>query len=106
MEILLKGLGASSGKIKGKVKIILNPKEIDKLEKGDILVAQATNPLFTIAMSHASAIITDYGGLLSHAAIVARELGVPCVVGTENATKILKDGMEVIVDGKEGIILG
>lgn len=104
MRPILKGIGASHGRVKGKVKIVLDPKDVDKVNEGDVLVTVMTNPLFTIAIENAKAIITDVGGLLCHAAIVARELGIPCVVGTEKATKVLEDGMEVIVDGEKGIV--
>ncbi len=104
MEILLKGIGASPGIGSGKVKIILSIEEIDKVKKGDILVTKMTNPDMVPAMKKASAIVTDEGGVTSHAAIVSRELGIPCVVGTKEATKKLKDGLEVTVDGTRGIV--
>ncbi len=106
MKVLLKGVGANPGKVKGRVRVILDPKEAGKLKKGEILVVETTNPLFSVAIFHASAIVADYGGLLSHAAILSREIDIPCVVGTGEATKVLKDGMEVVVDGKEGSVLG
>ncbi len=99
---ILSGLGASPGIVKGKVKIILSPREVNKMNDGEILVTVMTNPLYVTAIQKAKGIVTDVGGILSHAAIVARELGIPCVVGTEKATKILKDNMEVIVNGTEG----
>ncbi len=101
---LLKGLAASPGVGMGRVKVILNPKEIHKIEKGDVLVARMTNPDFVPAMLKARAIVTEEGGMTSHAAIVSRELGVPCVVGTRNALKVLKDGMFVTVDGRRGLV--
>jgi pyruvate,water dikinase len=101
---LVKGIPACFGIARGKVKVINSTKEIGKINAGDILVASMTNPDFTPAMLRASAIVTDLGGVLSHAAIVARELGIPCVVGTGEATKKLRDGMEVTVDGKEGVV--
>jgi len=103
-KVLLKGLGASPGIGSGKVKIIFNEKEINKVEDGDILVTTMTTPDMVPAMKRASAIVTDEGGMTCHAAIVSRELGVPAVVGTKEATKILKDGMQVTVDGEKGII--
>lgn len=103
---LLEGISASPGKAKGKVRIILEPSEIGKMRKGDILVTRMTNPLFVPAMEKAAAIITDEGGITCHAAIVSRELGIPCVVATKRATKVLKDGMEITVDGSEGKIFG
>ena len=103
---LLKGISASPGKVKGKVRIILNPSGIGKMRKGDILVTGMTNPLFVPAMGKAAAVVTDVGGITCHAAIVSRELSIPCVVGARQATKILKDGMEVLVDGESGEVFG
>jgi len=103
-EIFLKGTPASPGVAEGKVRIIINPEHINKMQSKEILVAPFTNPLYTPAILKASAIITDKGGMMCHAAIIAREFGVPCVAGTENATKKLIDGMKVIVDGEKGIV--
>jgi len=103
-KILLKGLGASPGTGMGKVHIIRTPAEIKNMERGDILVTEMTTPDFVPGMKKAAAIVTDTGGMTSHAAIVSRELGVPCVVGCGNATTILKDGMEISVDGSHGMI--
>ncbi|MBU3906524.1 phosphoenolpyruvate synthase, partial [Patescibacteria group bacterium] len=75
-----------------------------KMEKVDILVAGMTSPEFIIVMKKAKAIITDHGGMTSHAAIVSRELGVPCIVGTKIATQVLKDGDLVEVDADQGVI--
>lgn len=96
------GSPASPGIGIGPVKIIHSPKEIDKMDQGDILVAPQTNPDYVPAMRKAEAIITDRGGRTSHAAIVSRELGVPAVVGTENATQKLKTGQIVTVNGSTG----
>uniref|UniRef100_A0A7J2TJA0 Probable phosphoenolpyruvate synthase n=1 Tax=Archaeoglobus fulgidus TaxID=2234 RepID=A0A7J2TJA0_ARCFL len=103
-KILLKGLGASPGIASGNVKIVRDAKEIAKVEQGDVLVAVMTTPDMVPAMKRASAIVTDEGGMTCHAAIVSRELGVPAVVGTKNATKVLKDGMLVTVDGEKGLV--
>jgi len=103
-RVVLVGLGASPGTVRGKVEVILSLKEISKMNDGEILVTVMTNPLYITAIQKAKAIVTDVGGMICHAAIVARELGIPCVVGTENATKVLKDGMEIIVNGAEGKI--
>lgn len=104
LKVLLKGLGASPGIGIGKVRIIMSEKEINKVEQGDILVTTMTTPDMVPAMKRASAIVTDEGGMTCHAAIVSRELGVPAVVGTKEATKILKDGMVVTVDGERGVV--
>ncbi|HIP90373.1 MAG TPA: phosphoenolpyruvate synthase [Candidatus Nanopusillus sp.] len=103
-EILLRGIPASPGVGVGKVKVILGPEYFDKFGEGDILVAKMTNPDYEPLMAKASAIVTDEGGINSHAAIVARELGKPCVVGTKKATELLKDGIIITVDGTHGII--
>jgi pyruvate,water dikinase len=100
----IKGTTASPGKAIGRVKVLLDQRDISKLEKGNVLVATMTRPEYTVAMARASAFVTDEGGLTCHAAIIAREWGVPCIVGTKNATKVLKDGDEVEVDADEGIV--
>lgn len=99
---IVTGSPASPGIGVGPVKILKSPSEIDKLHKGDILVASQTNPDYVPAMKKAAAIVTEHGGRTSHAAIVSRELGVPAVVGAEGALKLLKDGMIVSVDGAKG----
>ncbi|MFW5703373.1 MAG: phosphoenolpyruvate synthase [Patescibacteria group bacterium] len=101
-KLLTSGAPASPGVGVGEVKILHSPTEIDKIKKGDILVAPQTNPDFVPAMKRAAAIVTDKGGRTSHAAIVSRELGIPAVVGTEDSTKVLKDGMTVSVIGSAG----
>lgn len=103
-EAILKGQGASPGIATGVVKIVESPRKLEKIRKGDILVTQMTSPDFVPAMKKAAAIVTDKGGITSHAAIVSRELGIPCIVGTGEATKLLKDGMVVTVDGKSGVV--
>ncbi len=99
---LLHGLPASPGAAAGRTEIILQPSEIVNLKEGEILVAEMTTPDFVPAMKRSAAIVTDRGGRTCHAAIVSRELGVPCVVGTGNATKILKEKQLVTVDGFQG----
>ncbi|HIH20642.1 TPA: hypothetical protein HA244_05220, partial [Candidatus Micrarchaeota archaeon] len=94
----LKGQCACLGYAKGTVKIVLSPSDLPKMQKGDILVAIATNPDVVPAMKKAAAIVTEQGGVTSHAAIVSRELGIPCVIGTKIATRVLKDGDLVEVD--------
>lgn len=101
---ILTGASASPGIGTGPVKILKSPKEIGRIERGDVLVAPMTSPDYVPAMKKAAAIITDQGGQTSHAAIVSRELGIPCVVGTEVATKKLKEGVVVSVDGSSGQI--
>lgn len=103
MEIF-KGQTAYPGKAKGKVKIINVPADIKKFETGDILVSRSTNPSLISAMKKAGGIITDLGGLTCHAAIVARELKVPCIVGTKNATAVLNDGDNIEMDADNNTI--
>ncbi|ASJ08683.1 phosphoenolpyruvate synthase [Thermococcus siculi] len=103
-EVILKGLGASPGIGAGKVVVIFDASEIDKVKEGDVLVTTMTNPDMVPAMKRASAIVTDEGGRTSHAAIVSRELGIPAVVGTKEATKVLKTGDYVTVDGTRGVV--
>ncbi len=99
---ILTGVAASPGIAAGLVKIVPDASQIDKVQNGDILVAEMTTPDFVPAMKRAVAIVTDRGGRTAHAAIVSRELGIPCVVGTEVATKTLTDGQEITVDGYRG----
>ena len=101
-EVILSGNPASPGIASGPVKILHSARENDKLMPGDVLVASQTNPDFVPAMKKASAIITDSGGRTSHAAIVSRELGIPAVVGAQDATLKLKNGMVVTVNGLKG----
>ncbi len=103
-QVLLKGMGVSPGIGTGMVKIVTGLEDINKIEKGDVLVTEMTNPDFVPAMEKAVAIVTNRGGVTSHAAIVSRELGVPAVVGTVNATEILKDGQMVTVDATNGMV--
>jgi len=100
--VLLSGAPASPGIASGPVKIVTDPSQIDKVLDGDILVAEMTTPDFVPAMKRAAAIVTDRGGRTAHAAIVSRELGIPCVVGAEKATTTLKDGQVITVDGANG----
>jgi pyruvate,water dikinase len=101
---ILRGAAASPGIGVGTVRVLKSPKEIGKVKEGDILVAPMTSPDYVPAMRRAVAIVTNEGGLTSHAAIVSRELGVPCVVGTKEATKKLSDGDKITVDGAKGLV--
>ncbi len=103
-QILLKGLGASPGVVVGRVRLLRGVEEMERLKAGEVLVTTMTMPDMVPAMSRAGAIITDEGGMTCHAAIVSRELGVPCVVGTREGTRTLVDGQEVTVDGKAGMV--
>jgi pyruvate,water dikinase len=99
---LLTGVAASPGLAAGPVKIIREASQIDRVANGEILVTEMTTPDFVPAMKRAAAIVTDRGGRTAHAAIVSRELGIPCVVGTDKATTTLTDGQLITVDGSHG----
>jgi len=101
---LIRGLGASPGRGSGEVRVLVSPDKDNGFESGDVLVAAMTTPDWVPLMMKASAIVTDGGGVTCHAAIVSREMGLPCVVGTRNATKVLQDKMLVTVDGTHGTV--
>ncbi len=103
-ELVLSGLGASPGRASGEVSIVGKLDELDKVSEGDIIIAEMTTPDMVPAMKRASGLITDEGGMTSHAAIVSRELGVPAVVGAETATEQLSDGRVVTIDGEKGTV--
>jgi pyruvate,water dikinase len=104
-KVLVTGLAASSGQVSGVVRVLHSPDEEDKLQPGEVLVAPMTSPDWVPVMKRAAALVTDGGGMTCHAAIVSRELGLPCVVGTRNATVVLRDGEQVTVDGAKGVVL-
>lgn len=101
----LRGIGVSPGQVVGPVRVITSERDFWKLQKGDVLVARYTNPTWTPLFSVAGGVIVDAGGTASHAAIVAREYGIPGVMGTGNATTRLRDGQRVLVDGKRGLVV-
>lgn len=106
-KIILKGIGASPGKIDGKVKIINFPEEIDRINKKEIIVTSFLTPDFLAIVKRNSKIlgvITDRGGFTCHAATVTRELKIPYIAGTIRATKKLKENMNIVMDGEKGII--
>ena len=103
-EETLKGVGVSKGKVRGRVKIIFEPAQMDKVKQGDILVTSMTTPDFLPAMKNASGFITDEGGMLCHAAIVAREMGKPCLASTKVGTKMLKVGDLIELDATKGVV--
>jgi phosphohistidine swiveling domain-containing protein len=100
----IKGKCAYPGKIEGKVRLILKKDKMSKLNDGEILVTTMTLPEMTPAINKSAAVITDEGGILCHAAIIAREMKKPCIIGTKFATKVLRDGDLVEVDGENGIV--
>lgn len=109
---ILTGFPASKGLVQGKVKLLNDniyksaelEESINKVGKGDIVVTPMTRPTYLIAVRRSCGIITDLGGALCHAAICAREFGIPAVVGTQTATKMLRDGQKIIIDGTEGVV--
>lgn len=101
-QLLLRGLAASPGVYEGPVRRVSHPSEFDRIQKGDVLVTQSTTEAFNILLPLLGGIVTDRGGLLSHSAIVAREYGIPGVVGTREASRRLNDGQRVRVDGTAG----
>lgn len=100
----LKGVVGQNGKARGRVQIIRSKKEYYKFKTGNILVAPMTTPRYVPLMKLAAAIVTDEGGITSHAAIVSRELGIPCIIATKIATTVLKDGDIVEVDANKGVV--
>ena len=98
----MSGIAVGSKIGSGKVRVLHNAKNITSFKKGEVLVTEITDPDWEPIMKIASAIVTDKGGRTSHAAIVSRELGIPCIVGSDNATKVLKNGKEVTVDSSSG----
>jgi len=100
----IKGRTACEGVVEGKVRVIKDPSQFKEFEKGEILVTSMTTPDFVVIMGKAAAIVTDEGGLSCHAAIVSREMEVPCIIGTDVATKILKTGDMVKVDATRGVV--
>ena len=104
LKMLAKGLPASPGIGRGKVRRIKDITEINLVQEGDILVTEMTNPDMVPAMRKAAGVVTDEGGRTCHAAIVSRELQIPCIVGATNATKVLDTGMEVTVDATRGVV--
>ena len=99
-----KGLAVNRGAFKGKVKKVVDLSKLGEVKQGDVLVTSMTRPQYNNAIKNAGAIVTDEGGMLCHASILAREFDIPCIVGTKIATKVLKDGDRVEVDADEGII--
>jgi pyruvate,water dikinase len=99
---VLRGLAASRGVYEGPARRVAGPTEFGRIQQGDVLVTESTTEAFNILLPLLGAIVTDSGGLLSHSAIVAREYGIPGVVGTREATERIADGARVRVDGDEG----
>jgi len=98
----VRGLPASPGRYEGSARVVTSASELVRIQRGDVLVTHSTTPAFNPVLPLVGALVTDRGGLLSHAAIVAREYGIPAVVGTGEATATIPDGARVVVDGAAG----
>ncbi len=104
VERTLVGGGASAGVVTGRARVAHTPAEADELQQGEILIAHATTPAMNSAISRAAAIVADVGGMVTHSSLIAREFGIPAVIGTEVATHVIKTGMELEVDGDKGVV--
>src|SRR5712691_578810 len=101
---MIVGTTGSPGRARGIARVITGPDDFRRFQPGDVLVAHATTPVWTPLLNIASAAVTEVGGRFSHAAIVAREFGIPLVTGALDATQVIVDGMPVVVDGSTGIV--
>lgn len=104
MPTILTGVGASTGVIQGPARLIHGPDEFGRFQTGDVLICRTTDPAWTPLFGMASAVVTQTGGMLSHAAIVAREYGIPAVLGVRDALETLVDGSQLAVDGARGTV--
>lgn len=103
-EATVRGIGASSGTVTGTARVVTDPLEFDRIQPGDVLVARLTTEAYNTVLPLLGGVVTDRGGLLSHTATVAREFGIPAVVGTREATRLIPDGAAVHVDGDAGVV--
>jgi pyruvate,water dikinase len=103
-SLLVPGLAASPGRYEGWARVVREATDFRKLRKGDVLVAPTTSPAYNVILPMIGAVVTDRGGTLSHSAIVAREFGIPAVVGTDQATSRIPDGARILVDGDRGFV--
>jgi phosphoenolpyruvate synthase/pyruvate phosphate dikinase len=101
---VLKGVAASPGQVTAPARVLLGPEDFDQMRPGDVLVAEITTPAWTPLFAMAAGVVTDIGGPLSHGSIVAREYGIPAVLGTGVATQRIKSGQVVTVDGSAGTV--
>ncbi len=99
---ILTGIAASVGTAEGTVRLVNGVEDNNRFQDGDILVTRITDPTMVMMMARASAIVCDIGGITSHPSLVAREMGIPCIVNAQKATTMLKDGQRVRVDGMKG----
>jgi pyruvate,water dikinase len=103
-SLMFQGLGASPGCYEGRARIVRDPSDLAKVSIGDVVVAQTTSPAYNVILPSVGALVTARGGILCHAAIMARELSVPAVVGINHATLRIPDGARVLVDGDHGLV--
>jgi pyruvate,water dikinase len=103
-SLMVAGLPASPGRYEGWARVVREAGDFRKLQKGDVLVAPTTSPAYNVILPMIGAVVTDRGGALSHSAIVAREFGIPAVVGTDQATCRIPDGARILVDGDRGFV--
>ena len=100
----IKGLGASAGVVEGTARIVQSPEQFDQVQRGDILICKMTNPAWVLVFTKIAGLVTDAGGTLSHPAVVAREFGIPAVVGTGVATRKIVTGQRIRLNGADGIV--
>jgi pyruvate,water dikinase len=103
-EATITGFAASPGQVTGVARLVLDPRDMARVRKGDVLITRATSPAYNALLPLIGGVVTDRGGTLSHAAVVAREYGIPAVVGCGNATELIRDGARVRIDGARGTI--
>ena len=101
----LKGVAASPGRVTAPACVLNGPKDFGQMKAGDVLIAAITTPAWTPLFARAAAVVTDVGGPLSHGSIVAREYGIPAVLGTGSATKRIRNGQIITVDGSTGVVI-
>jgi pyruvate, water dikinase len=104
MQLIARGMGASAGVATGSTRVVHSVNELHTLLEGEVLVVRESNPVWTVGMLRAAAIVAELGGPICHAAIVAREIGIPCVVAVEDAMRVLGTGTTITVNGSEGVI--
>lgn len=104
MKIISKGTAASKGLVEGTAFVVKNKKDIFRFKAGSILITRMTDPSFVPAMMNSIGVITDIGGVTCHAAIISRELGIPCIVGTKNATEKIVSGQKLVLDANKGVV--
>lgn len=100
--VILQGKGASKGRYTGKVCVVESLNDFSKVEEGDIIIVHSSSPAWTIPMLQAGALVSELGGIICHTAIVAREMGIPCVVGVQNIFDYVKDGLVIELNGETG----